>query len=247
MHMVVEALVHMQWSWCKAFCANSTFAHPCTLLQVGSDFCTGSGAGDKIHCQGRLHTCEWSVQTGVAPVLLLPCPLFALLQSSFTAEAAPSKIQMCQMWQLTKIKLWAQSRSRSVNQSLFEVHFLMHRLAFGDNCKWSKDGIFYDSQLILEPLSEIDCHQPGAMFNISPSRLCLWSARCIEVIIWFIAVHRGEIGAQIERYCSFHLVLLQTPWAVVRHCSQYVYYRLWDIMSIMMTPYCTLYRRPTFF
>ena len=53
---------------------------------------------------------------------------------------------------------------------------------------------------------------PGAMFNI---RLCLWSARCIEVIIWFIAVHRGEIGAQIERYCSFHLVLLQTPWAVV--------------------------------
>ena len=163
MHMVVEALVHMQWSWCKAFCANSTFAHPCTLLQVGSDFCTGSGAGDKIHCQGRLHTCEWSVQTGVAPVLLLPCPLFALLQSSFTAEAAPSKIQMCQMWnswQLTKIKLWAQSRLRSVNQSLFGVHFLMHRLAFGDNCKWSKDGIFYDSQLILEPLSEIDCHQP---------------------------------------------------------------------------------------
>ena len=96
MHMVVEALVHMQWSWCKAFCANSTFAHPCTLLQVGSDFCTGSGAGDKIHW-GRLHTCECSFQTGVAPVLLLPCPLFALLQSSFTAEAAPSKIQMCQM------------------------------------------------------------------------------------------------------------------------------------------------------
>ena len=38
MHMVVEALVHMQWSWCKAFCANSTLlhtlAHCCRLVQI---------------------------------------------------------------------------------------------------------------------------------------------------------------------------------------------------------------------
>ena len=127
MHMVVEALVHMQWSWCKAFCANSTLlhtlAHCCRLVQIFAQ----AVVQETKYTGAGLHTCECSVQPGVAPVLLLPCPLFALLQSSFTAEAAPSKIQMCQMWnswQLTKIKLWAQSRSRSVNQSLFEKHFL---------------------------------------------------------------------------------------------------------------------------
>ena len=189
MHMVVEALVHMQWSWCKAFCANSTLlhtlAHCCRLVQIFAQ----AVVQETKYTGAGLHTCECSVQPGVAPVLLLPCPLFALLQSSFTAEAAPSKIQMCQMWnswQLTKIKLWAQFRSRSVNQSLFGVHFLIHRLAFGDNCKWSKDGIFYDSQLILEPLSEIDCHQPRcnvqykALKALSLVRALHWSHNLVH-------------------------------------------------------------------